>query len=158
MIYEMLDRNMIFPDLHAKDMEDVMRKMGGALISAGYAKASYVDALIKREKDFPTGLNADIFGVAIPHTPMEHILKTTIAIGVLHDPVEFVEMGTSDDKVAVSMIFMLCIAGKPGEHGHIDELQAVLKIIQDPKTLEKIRNALDRDKIIEIIKEAEAHM
>lgn len=155
MIYEMLDRNMIFPDMYAKDMEDVMRQLGGALTEAGYAKDSYVDALIEREKEYPTGLNAEVFGVAIPHTPVEHILKTTIAIGVLHDPVEFVEMGSDDDKLAVSIIFMLCIAGKPGAHDHIDELQAVLSIIQDPETLKKIKDAKDAEKIMNIIKNKE---
>ena len=49
MIYEILDRNLIFPGLDAPKMEDVMTRVGGALTKAGYAKDTYVEALIARE-------------------------------------------------------------------------------------------------------------
>ena len=53
MIYEILDRNLIFPGLDAPKMEDVMTQVGGALTKAGYAKDTYVEALIAREKEYP---------------------------------------------------------------------------------------------------------
>ena len=53
MIYEILDRDLIFPGLDAPKMEDVMTQMGGALTKAGCAKDIYVEALIAREKEYP---------------------------------------------------------------------------------------------------------
>ena len=157
MIWELMSPTFIFPGLAAKNYEDVMAQVGGALTREGYTKDSYVDALIEREKEYPTGLDVDGFGVAIPHTPVEHVNKTAIAVAVLKDPVEFTAMGTDDEFVQVKIVMMLAIAGKPGEHGaHIDELQRIMAILQDTSLLEKIRDAKDADEVIELVKEKES--
>ena len=59
MIWEELDKSVIVPDLEAETWEDVMKSLGQKLIDEGYTKESYIDALITREKDFPTGLDID---------------------------------------------------------------------------------------------------
>lgn len=156
MIWEMLNRELIFPDASAASFEDVMEQAGGALTRAGYVKDTYVNALIEREREYPTGLDVDGYGVAIPHTPVEHVNKTVIAIAVLKDPVEFTHMGTDDETVGVRLVFMLAIAGKPGEHGeHLDELQRLLAILQDTSVLEKLLHAQNADEIIKLIEEKE---
>ena len=43
-----------------------MKNLGSVVIKEGYAKESYVDALIAREEEYPTGLDVDGMGVAIP--------------------------------------------------------------------------------------------
>ena len=53
MIYEILDRELIFPGLDAPRMEDVMTQAGGSLTKAGCAKDIYVEAIIAREKEYP---------------------------------------------------------------------------------------------------------
>ena len=158
MIYELLNRDLIFPNLEASVMEDVMRQVGGALTKAGYAKETYVDALIEREKEYPTALNVDGYGVAIPHTPVEHTSKTAIAVAILKEPVTFIEMGSDDDEVAVRIVFMLCIAGKPGEHAHLDTLQRMMSVIQDTELLEKLQNAANADEIMNLMKEKESSL
>lgn len=155
MIYEMLNREMIFPHLEASDFEDVLRQLGGAATKAGYAKDTYADALVEREKEYPTALDVEGYGVAIPHTPVDHVLNTVIPVAVLKEPVEFIEMGSDDDPVKVQIIFMLTLAGKPGEHGHLDQLQRVLAIIQDTHVLERLLAAKDADEIMNIIQEKE---
>ena len=59
MIYELLNREMIFPNMEAKDFEDVLRQLGGEATKAGYAKAAYADALVEREKEYPTALDVE---------------------------------------------------------------------------------------------------
>ena len=156
MIWELMNPKFVFPTLAAKNYEDVMSQVGGALTREGYAKETYVDALIEREKEYPTGLDVDGYGVAIPHTPVEHVNKTAIAVAILKDPVEFTAMGTDDEFVQVKIVMMLAIAGKPGEHGaHIDELQRIMAILQDTALLEKIQNAADAETIIHLVQEKE---
>ena len=157
MIWELMNPKFVFPTLAAKKYEDVMSQVGGALTREGYAKETYVDALIEREREFPTGLDVDGYGVAIPHTPVEHVNKTAIAVAILENPVEFTAMGTDDEFVQVKLVMMLAIAGKPGEHGaHIDELQRIMAILQDTALLEKIQNAKSADEIIGLVKEKES--
>lgn len=152
MIWEELDKSVIVPDLEAKTWEDVMKNLGQKLIDAGYSKESYIDALIAREKDFPTGLDIDGLGVAIPHTDVSHVNKAGIAIGVLKEPVTFIQMGTDDEEVQVKLVFMLAVTDP---NAHIDELQRIIEIIQDKGVLEKLFTVTDKETIIEVIKEKE---
>lgn len=152
MIWEALDKAVIVPDLEAETWEDVMKHLGQKLIDAGYTKESYIDALITREKDFPTGLDIDGMGVAIPHTDVSHVNKAAIAIGVLKEPVTFIQMGTDDEEVGVKLIFMLAVTDP---NAHIDELQRIIEIIQDKEVLEKLFTVTDKETIIEVIKEKE---
>nr|WP_296101737.1 PTS sugar transporter subunit IIA [uncultured Mediterraneibacter sp.] len=152
MIWEELDKSVIVPDLEAESWEDVMKSLGQKLIDEGYTKESYIDALITREKDFPTGLDIDGLGVAIPHTDVSHVNKAGIAIGVLKKPVTFIQMGSDDEEVGVKLVFMLAVTDP---NAHIDELQRIIEIIQDKDVLEKLFTVTDKDTIIEVIKEKE---
>ena len=152
MIWEELKDTLIITGLDAQSDQDVMVKVGGALVQEGYAKETYVDALYKREQEFPTGLDVDGVGVAIPHTDVSHVKKAGIAIAVLNNPVTFVQMGTDDETVEVRLVFMLAVIN-PDKH--IDRLQRIMAIIQDTRVLKKLIEANRADQIIEIIKEKE---
>ena len=152
MIWEELDKSVIVPDLEAETWEDVMKSLGQKLIDEGYTKESYIDALLTREKDFPTGLDIEGLGVAIPHTDVSHVNKAGIAIGVLKKPVTFIQMGSDDEEIGVKLVFMLAVTDP---NAHIDELQRIVEIIQDKDVLEKLFTVTDKDTIIEVIKEKE---
>ncbi|MBE5968031.1 MAG: PTS sugar transporter subunit IIA [Lachnospiraceae bacterium] len=152
MIWEELKESIIITGLDAASYEDVMHQIGGRLVQEGYAKESYVDALIAREKEFPTGLDVDGVGVSIPHTDVSHVNREGIAIGVLNQPVTFVQMGTDDETVEVRLIFMLAVVN-PSEH--IDQLQRIITIIQDKDFLNRLLEVKNAKQIIKIIKEKE---
>lgn len=152
MIWEELNPSLIFTSLDVSNSADVMKKVGSAVIKEGYAKESYVAALINREKEFPTGLDVDGFGVAIPHTDVSHVLKAGIAIAVLEKPVTFIQMGTDDEPVQVRLVFMLSVVDPST---HIGKLQRILEIIQDTAVLEQLQEVENSKQIIEIIKEKE---
>ena len=114
-------------------------------------------ALKEREKVFPTGLQIDDKGVAIPHTDMEHVNRSAIAIASLKNPVSFYQMGTSPDEgevVSVKLVIMLAITGG----GHMDMLQKAIMLIQDLSVVDKLMSAKDGKEIIQIIKEKEEQL
>lgn len=152
MIWEELNKSLITIGMEADSYQDVFKQLGGALIREGYAKSSYIEALAAREKEYPTGLDIDGVGVAIPHTDVSHVNKAGIAIAVLKHPVTFIQMGTDDEEVSVNLVFMLSVVDP---NAHIDELQKILAIIQDTAVLEQVIRAQDAEKIIDIIKEKE---
>ena len=80
MVWEHLNKELILPQIDAKDSADIFEQAGGKLVSLGYCKDSYVEALKLREKDFPTGVDMGGVGVAIPHTDVSHVLKKGIVI------------------------------------------------------------------------------
>lgn len=152
MIWEELKEQLIFTDLEAKTYEDVMDQVGGAFIKEGYCKETYRNALKEREAEFPTGLDIDGIGVAIPHTDVSHVNKQGTAIAVLRNPVTFVQMGTDDEKTDVRLIFMLAVK-EPSTQ--IDKLQRILAVIQDKETLKQLLEVKQKEEIVEIIKEKE---
>ena len=152
MIWEELKESLIFTNLEAKTYEDVMRAVGQKVTAEGFAKESYVDALINREKDFPTGLDIDGFGVAIPHTDVSHVNKAATAIAILKNPVTFVQMGTDDDYVDAKVVFVLAV---DDPKGHLEQLQRIISIIQDKDALEKLTQVNEASEIINVINEKE---
>ncbi len=152
MVWEELKKSLITIGLEAKTYEDVMRQLGGQLIEQGYAKESYIEALIQREAEFPTGLDIDGIGVAIPHTDAIHVKKAATVIATLKEPVEFIQMGTDDEPVKTELIFMLAVEDPKA---HLDQLQRIIGIIQDQEVLKKLLSAKDEESIIEIVKEKE---
>lgn len=156
MIWEELKKELIFTELDARDTKDVFEQMGGEFIRQGYAKDTYIQGLVEREAEFPTGLDIDGFGVAIPHTPVIHVNRTGTAIAVLKNPVTFHEMGgDEEDTVEAKLVIMLCV---DNPSAHIDKLQRIIGIIQDKEVLGKITEAVTPEKVIEVVKEKEAAM
>ena len=154
MIWEELNPSLIFIDLEASNSDEVFEQVGGAFTKAGYTKDSYVEALKERESEFPTGLDVDGFGVAIPHTSVAHVNKAGTAIAVLKNPVTFHVMGGDDDEtVEIKLVFMLAVVDP---NKHIDELQQILAIIQDTAVLDKLKQAENADDIINTIKDKES--
>jgi PTS system galactitol-specific IIA component len=152
MIWEELKDSLIFTGLEAKGYEDIMKQVGKRLIQEGYCKDTYVDALIVREKEYPTGIDVEGVGVAIPHTDVSHVNQQGIAIAVLKQPVTFTQMGTDDEFVQVQVVFVLAVVD-PNEH--IEHLERILKIIQDKQVLSQMQQAKDTKQIMNIIKSKE---
>lgn len=152
MIWEEMEESVIFLNLEAADSGEVLKKVGTALVSEGYAKDTYVNGLIEREENFPTGLNIDGIGIAIPHTETCHVEKDGMALAVLKKPVKFFQMGTDSESIDVRLVFMLAVKD-PGRH--LKRLQRILDLIQDSSVLAQLLKAKDEKEIIQMIRKKE---
>ncbi len=153
MIWEELSESLVMIGLDAKTNVEVIEALGGRLTEEGYGKDSYVQALKEREVEFPTGLDVDGVGVAIPHPSAEHVQKSAIAIATLAHPVAFEEMGMPEgNTVDVSLVFMLAVADPKA---HLEELQRIIAIVQDRDVLMHIIESKDVQEVIETIKKKE---
>lgn len=152
MIWNELDNRLVAMGIEAETSDDVMEAMGSRFIDLGYCKDSYIQALKNREVEFPTGIDIDGVGVAMPHTDVSHVNRSGIGIGLLKAPVTFTHMATDDVPVAVKLVFMLAV---DDPNRHLSEIQDILAIIQDKQTLEKLLTAKKENEVIEIIKEKE---
>ena len=135
--------------------EEVLSFMADFLYKEGIVKDSFKEAIIKREKSFSTGLNIGVYGVAIPHTDVEHVNESSIGILTLQNPVTFKQMGDNLD-VPVSIVCMLALKES---HDHLEMLQKLMNLFQDENIIQKIINLTDsednKDKILEIFKDEE---
>ena len=153
MIWEELSESLVMLGIDAKDNEDALAIVGGKLIEQGFGKENYVEGLKAREAEFPTGLDINGVGVAIPHTSVEFVNESAIAIATLAKPVEFEEMGMDEGcTVDVSLVFMLCVTDPKA---HLAELQRIIAIVQDNEVLAKIIESKSAQEVISVIKEKE---
>ena len=111
MIWKELNDNLVFYNLKASDNIEVLQLMGDAMIQEGYGEEGFTEAVLKREKDYPTGLDVNGIGVAIPHTDAEHVKKEGLSIAVLNPPIEFDAMGEEDCRIPVKIVILFTVAG-----------------------------------------------
>lgn len=152
MIWKELKDTLIFLNLKAADNKEVLQIMGDAMIQEGYGEEGFTEALFEREKDYPTGLDVDGIGVAIPHTDAEHVKKEGISIAVLDQPIAFEAMGEDNCQVPVKIVIMFTVAGKDK---HIDRLLQILDMIKDEQILKGLLEATNKEEIRTAIQKRE---
>lgn len=150
-ISEFLHRELIVTNLEVKSKDDLFNVLYEKLYNAGFVKESFLDGIKNREEKFPTGLQLNKYGVALPHTDPEHVISPAIAIATLSKPVKFKNMAASSNDLEVSMVFMMALKEA---HSQVEMLQQLAHLIQNDSQLERIIHANKGEEIVEIIKDA----
>lgn len=144
-----IDEKYIFIDLEAENKEELFEVLGNKLIEDNVVKDTYVEALKKRESEYPTGLPLPI-GAAIPHTDGSYVKEDHLVVATLKKPIPFVEMGTEDEKVDVSLVIMIVMSdGK----NHLSMLQNIIATVQDEALVKEMVEEKDDRVIKEILEE-----
>ncbi len=106
---------------------------GEYMISQGSVNKDFMEACIEREKEYPTGLPADI-PVAIPHSKAAGIKENCVCFLRLDKPVRFYRMDDSEEYVDTQLVFNLAI--KEADD-HLEFLQKLMQFVLDVDTLNK---------------------
>ncbi|MGF7400041.1 PTS sugar transporter subunit IIA [Thermoanaerobacterium thermosaccharolyticum] len=149
-ISEFFNKELIVTNLDAKCKEDVFDVLYKKLYENGFVKESYLEAIKKREKNFPTGLLLNKYNVAIPHTDPEHVIKPAIAVATLKNPVIFKNMANPLEDVEVNIIFMIALNES---HSQVEMLQQLIQLIQNDSLIDEIIREDGGDGIEKIIKQ-----
>ena len=128
----------------ATDRLDAVRQCGRALVEAGAADDSYVDAMVQREETVSTFVGE---GVAIPHGTLagKEAVKHD-ALVVLRFP-DGVDWDGNDVRVCVG------IAAAGG--GHIALLSQLAELLLDPEKAEQLRTATTTDQVYALLTPSE---
>ena len=147
-----IDEKLILLKESAKTPQEIIKRLGSLLYDNGFVQESYTQAVLEREKVFPTGLKAKMAGVAIPHTDTGHVIKPAIAIATLENPVTFHMMGTPDEEVPVEIVIMLAVHDAKLV---IPVLRKIIFILENDEAIIKMKSATSkkviRDAMIEHI-------
>lgn len=117
----------------AKNWEEAITLCGNYMIKHGSVNKDFMEACIEREKEYPTGLPADI-PVAIPHSKAAGIKENCVCFLRLDTPVRFYRMDDCDEYVDTKLIFNLAI--KEADD-HLEFLQKLMQFVLDVDTLKK---------------------
>ncbi|QND52474.1 PTS sugar transporter subunit IIA [Phyllobacterium sp. 628] len=128
-----LDPGAIILGIEAGNDQEVIQILSDRLHDLGYVKASFAAAVLAREAALPTGLPLGLDNnVAIPHTDPEHVLKSGLAMATLCKPVAFSNMEDPDEKLQVSVVFLMALNDKDQQ---IEMLQEIALTIQSADTI-----------------------
>ena len=128
-------------DLTATDQEDAIRQTGAALLEADAIDASYIDAMLERERSVSTFVGE---GVAIPHGTLDG--KDSVkndALVVLRFP-EGVDWDGNDVRV--------CVGIAARGNGHIALLSQLAVVLLDPDKAAALRAATTTAEVYELLK------
>ncbi|WP_196594749.1 PTS sugar transporter subunit IIA [Pectinatus sottacetonis] len=128
-----INEKLILLDLVGADKTILLGKMADNLYENKFVKNTFKNAILEREKIFPTGLPTQPYGVAIPHTDIEHVNIPAISIARFKKPVKFIVMGEKDATVLVKLAFMLAMKEK---HTQLNMLQKLMAVLQDKDALD----------------------
>ena len=139
------DKPVIQPDLILLDQKEIsdsalIRKMGQLLIDHGLVKEGFVETILKREQEYPTGLPVGEIAAAIPHTDASYVNRSAMVISVLKHPVEFRNMADPDEKLAVQIVFMLAMKEPAFQ---VTWLKKLINLFNKPELMKKILNFHD---------------
>lgn len=114
-----------------------------------YITENFLEKIKKRESEFPTGLQLDGYGVAIPHTDPECINEQFIAVLTSKDGIPFKRMDDPSQTSFANIVFML---GLNEPHSQLEVLQQLMSILQNKETVEQLISFENKDDIVEYLK------
>ncbi|GCF93179.1 PTS sugar transporter subunit IIA [Enterococcus florum] len=145
---QLVEKNCILLDQELTTFEEVIRLIGTEFEKAGIVKPTYAQAVIEREKVFPTGLAADGCNIAIPHTDPEHVLRPGIGVVVTKEPIEVSMMGSPEIKLQTRIFFPLAM-----EHPkkQLALLRQLMGFLQNKEDLQTIEQAATADEVLAVL-------
>ena len=117
------------------------------LLDRKLVTVDYPQAVKDREKKFPTGLPTSPIGVAIPHTDPQFVNQNAVSVGILAEPIEMVVMGTTNEIIPVSVIFLLSLAQS---NKQLNILKRIMSVVQDQTKLKKFMTSTDAEIATEV--------
>jgi PTS system nitrogen regulatory IIA component len=142
----------IVPNLAATTRDEAIRELVTSLATAGTLDASAVDdivaALVKREKNGSTGFGK---GVAVPHVKHSAVKKMSGTVGRSESGIDFSAL---DSQPVYSIFLLLSPENQPQQH--LQAMNIVFSNLQKDMFRRFLRQSESRQKIVELLDEADA--
>ena len=149
----LLDKKLVLFHQDCEDRDDAIARLAALFMESGVAKETYLQGLMDREVEFPTGLYEEgmYCGVAMPHTFAEHVNEKQIGFMSLNKPVKWHYMGDVSKEIDISCVFMLAL--KDG-HDQLEMLRGLMKLFVNNELMERLQKIDTYEELIEIVTEA----
>ena len=143
-----IDEGNILVKARAASAGEIIRRLGDLLYQNGYVKDSFTQAVLDREAIYPTGLQTQLLGFAIPHTDTVHVNRPAVAVATLEGTVDFQAMDNPEVPVPVSIVMMLAISDPKSV---VNVLRKVISILENEPALRGLAAASSPGEVREII-------
>ncbi len=139
-------------DIDASNRYELLSSLANKLHNMSFVKETYLNALIDREENYPTGLVVrNDFNVAIPHADVEHVNEEALVVVKTNRKVAFRKMDEPNIEIPVDVVFLLVIKEPKG---YVKFLAALTELFTKEEFVETILHGSDQ----EIEKYLESHL
>jgi PTS system nitrogen regulatory IIA component len=149
-ISEILNKNLLIPNLQSKNKKGVLEELAGVLVAQGKLPdlENVVEVLLDREKLGSTGIGD---GIAIPHGKIRDLGGVVASFGRSREGVEF----ESIDQKPTHLFFLL-VAPENSAGIHLKALARISRLLKDPNFRKRLMEAEDEEGLFQIISEEDA--
>lgn len=145
----MFNHNILFFKQEVPNRVEALNMLADRLLKNDIVTDSFLDAILRREQQYPTGLQLNNgMGVAIPHTDANKVKHNQIGFMSLKHPVIFRQMGSDSEEVSVNMIFILCLKSS---HNQLELLQKLMALFNDSNFINLLDNCTDQSSFFKLI-------
>ncbi|MCD6535675.1 MAG: PTS sugar transporter subunit IIA [Thaumarchaeota archaeon] len=129
--------------------EEILRKLSEILVKRGNADEKLPEAVVEREKEFPTGLELKGgVNVAIPHADAKYVRRPAIVAAKLEKPVKFRHM-VDKKELEVEVVFLLAL-NDPRKQ--VQTLQKLATVFENEEMIKKLKTAENSEELAELLK------
>ncbi|WP_368645522.1 PTS sugar transporter subunit IIA [Alkalibacterium putridalgicola] len=147
-IAEFLKPELIWTQADVETSKDVFETVYNKGMEHNFVNDHFLEKISEREQTFPTGLQLDGYGVAIPHTDPDCIKEQFIAVLLPKEGVPFKRMDDASQEVDAKVIFVL---GLNEPHSQLTMLQELMGILQEKEVVQKLRDSNSKEEVIDYL-------
>ena len=138
-------------DVTVTSQKELFEMMAELLYDEQLVKEDYLQALMKREEAYPTGLQIHGVGFAIPHTDVAYVKQSGICFVSLKHPVMFKSMEDPSKEIPVRYVFMLAMHQA---HDQLTALQNLMRLFQDCVSVQKLGECEQAEDVLAVLARA----
>lgn len=142
-------KNLVTANLEVNSSDEFFSEVSKVALENGFVTDEFEINVKKREDNFPTGIQLEGYGIAIPHTDSEYVKEEFIYVTTFKKPIHFSSMEDANAKVEVSIAFLL---GLRKAENQLEVLQQLMSIFQDREVIEKLTSAENDENLYEVLK------
>lgn len=146
---EQLDDNIIFLNKNFSSREDMFKSISNELLDNNYVTEQYLEKVIQRENEHPTGFKLKTLNVAMPHVDCEFIKKDGMFVVTSKEGIIFKNAETDED-LPVNIIFGLLLKQSDT---HLTFLMKLASSFSNDMILQKIVESNNKFEIKNILKD-----
>lgn len=148
---DLMFEDLIFLKVSAKSKEELINNLSAILVDKGFVHSGFSNAVLEREEEFPTGLPTNILKVAIPHAiDTSFVVKPSIVIARLEQPITFGEMGSYENTVDVDMVLLLAVKG---DKSQLEILQRLIGVFCEEDQMTQLKAANSSKELYNLFRE-----
>ncbi|OCG02163.1 PTS sugar transporter subunit IIA [Gilliamella sp. wkB112] len=146
---EHLDDNIIFLNQSFYDRDEMFQFVSNELLKNGYVTGQYLEKVIYRENNHPTGFKLKTINVAMPHVDSEFVKKNGMFLITSKKGILF-KNAENDENVLVQIVFGLLLKQSDT---HLNFLMKLASSFGNDQILQKIVESNSKVEIKNILKD-----